>query len=280
MPEMRGRVHQKDIAMFGYVTLSAKNADKAMRDEYKAYYCGLCHVLNERFGAKGTSSLSFDMVFLEMLLSDLFNDKKTEGKETCKVRPFKPHRYITTESSSYAADMQMLLYYYSLLDNLQDENKDKSKIEKLRESVSELEMEYPRQSEAIKKSLSAIHDKEVVDSREPEQLSMLFGRLLGEIFVKDETSHFAEDLRALGCALGRFIYLLDGWDDRRKDRRRGNFNPYPETITEKEAEAMLLNAAASASEAFERLPLDECVPILRNIIYSGIWTKFRRENKQ
>ena len=266
--------------MFGYVTLSAKNADKAMREEYRAYYCGLCHVLNKEYGAKGTSSLSFDMVFLEMLLSDLFDEKKTEGKEICKVRPLKPHRYITTESSLYAADMQMLLYYYSLLDNLQDENKDKSKIEKLKQLAENLEEKYPRQANAIKKNLFAIQSEEKKDNRSPEQLSIFFGKLLGEVFVKDESSHFAEDLRALGCALGRFIYLIDGWDDRKSDKRKGNFNPYPDSMTDKEAEAMLLNAAACASEAFERLPLDECVPILRNIIYSGIWTKFRREKKQ
>ena len=266
--------------MFGYVTLSAKNADKAMRDEYRAYYCGLCHELNRKYGSKGTSSLSFDMVFLEMLLSDLSDEKKTDGEERCRVRPVKPHRYIVTESTAYAADMQMLLYYYSLLDNIQDENKDRAKARKLKGLISSLETEYERQSRAVREKLSQIHAEEKKDNRDPEYLSLLFGQLLGEIFVKDEKEHFAEDLRALGCALGRFIYLIDGWDDRKKDARNGVFNPYPESMTEKEAEEMLLSAAASASESFERLPLDECVPVLRNIIYSGIWSKFRKEKNK
>ena len=34
---------------------------------------------------------------------------------------------------------------------------------------------------------------------------------------------------------------------------------------------MLLSAAADASAAFERLPLDEHISILRNVLYSGIW---------
>ena len=245
--------------MFGYVTLSAKNADKEMRAVYRSYYCGLCHTLNAEYGTKGTSSLSFDMVFLEMLLSDLFDEKKTEGEERCKVRPLSPHKYITTESSEYAADMQMLLYYYSLLDNISDEGKDKNKAEKLKGLISRLESEYSRQSRAIKEKLAAIRAEENKNNKDPEGLSLLFGQLLGEVFVKDENSYFAEDLRALGCALGRFIYLIDAWDDRKKDARNGNFNPFSDSVTEKDAEAMLLSAAASVSEAFERLPLDEFV---------------------
>ena len=42
---------------------------------------------------------------------------------------------------------------------------------------------------------------------------------------------------------------------------------------------MLLDAASSASDAFERLPLDQHVFILRNILYSGIWSKFKEEKE-
>ena len=35
--------------------------------------------------------------------------------------------------------------------------------------------------------------------------------------------------------------------------------------------SLLLSAATDASTAFETLPLDDHLPILRNIIYAGIW---------
>ena len=41
----------------------------------------------------------------------------------------------------------------------------------------------------------------------------------------------------------------------------------------------VIDAAADAGSAFERLPLDQHVPILRNIIYSGIWMRFEVTDK-
>ena len=70
MPEVRASVREEDM-MFGYVTADIANMSKEEKACYKAHYCGLCHVLKERYGTAGTSLLSYDMTFLEMLLSDL-----------------------------------------------------------------------------------------------------------------------------------------------------------------------------------------------------------------
>jgi hypothetical protein len=42
---------------------------------------------------------------------------------------------------------------------------------------------------------------------------------------------------------------------------------------------MLLDAASGAGESAGRLPLDEYNTIIDNILYSGMWTKFREERK-
>ena len=265
--------------MFGYITLSRVNADKEMRLEYKSYYCGLCHVLNQKYGIKGMHSLSFDMVFLTILLSDIYDEDTVKGKERCIVRPLVPHDYICSKGATdYAADMQLLLFYFSLLDNIQDEHKDKIRAKKYEKIATEITSRYPRQYKVLKEKLHELREKEEANEQNPEALSALFGAILGEIFVKDPDFHFAPELRALGEALGRFIYLIDGWDDRASDKKKGCFNPFPEGTKEKDAEKLLLNAAADASLIFERLPLDSSIPIMRNIIYSGIWTRFKKEN--
>ncbi len=266
--------------MFGYITLSRINADKEMRLDYRAYYCGLCHVLSSKYGIKGIHSLSFDMVFLTILLADIYNEKPIKGKERCIVRPLFPHNYTYAGSATdYAADMQMLLFYFSLLDNIADEHKDIGKARKYEHIAIELSEKYPRQYAVLKSNLDELRQREERNEKNPEALSLLFGKILGEIFVMDPEFHFSPELRALGEALGRFVYLIDGWDDRKKDKRKGCFNPYPDNIGEKDAEKLLLNAAADASIVFERLPLDDSVPIMRNIIYSGIWSRFKKESR-
>ncbi len=265
--------------MFGYVTADIKGLSKEERATYKAHYCGLCHVLKERYGSIGTSSLSYDMTFLEMLLSDLNDRKETEGSERCSVHPIKEHTYIYTDSTGYAADMQMLLGYYSLLDNIHDEGKGEKEEEKYRAIITDINNKYPRQSDVLKSSLKEINAKERENSKDAEALALLTGTFLGEIFVDDESSFFRDDLRTLGCGLGRFIYLLDAWCDRKKDRKKGRFNPLSDDIKREEMKEMLLDAAAAASSAFERLPLDQHVSIMRNILYSGIWMRFEVREK-
>ena len=58
--------------MFGYVT--ARKEELKMREftRYRAYYCGLCKVLKERHGLKGQMTLTYDMTFLVMLLTSLY----------------------------------------------------------------------------------------------------------------------------------------------------------------------------------------------------------------
>lgn len=260
--------------MFGYVLLSKENLTKEDKRTYKSYYCGLCHVLKELYGVKGQKSLSYDMVFLDMLLSDLYDEKLTEGKEKCALHTLKAHDYIYSNATYYAAKMQMLLYYYSLLDNKKDEGKDSEKIEEIKDFISKIEEEYPRQAESVKKQLALIEKYEKNNIKDPNALSSAFGALLGEIFVYKDDDHFAPELRMMGSSLGRFIYLLDAWDDRKKDKKKSQFNPLSDSSTRQEIKNMLLENAALFSQAFERLPLDQYLSILRNIVYSGIWIRF------
>ena len=101
--------------------------------------------------------------------------------------------------------------------------------------------------------------------------------MLAELFCWKE-DEWQKELRGLGFFLGKFIYLMDAFEDMEKDTKKGSYNPFllnREAINNAElAEHSLNLMAASAAECFERLPLIENVEILRNILYAGIWTKY------
>lgn len=255
--------------MFGYLT-ATRGLEKEDIAKYRAYYCGLCHVLKEKYGKTGTINLSYDMTFVAMLLSDLYDAPITNGSERCAFKPLKEHVYSLTKYTEYAADMQMLLSYYSALDDVKDEGKGKAREAKLGKFLPEIEKRYPRQSKALCSALASLDIAEKEHPDMPEMLATTFGLSFGEVLTPDGDDFFATALRALGCSLGRFIYLMDAADDRKSDRRKGLFNPLLDVDDEKIHE-MLLSAATDASTAFETLPLDDHLPILRNIIYAGIW---------
>lgn len=266
--------------MFGYVVLNKADASEKEKAQYKAHYCGLCHVLGERYGRKGMMALSYDMVFLDLLLEDLYNETPHTGKERCKVHPLKEHDYQYSEATGYAADMQMLLSYYSYLDNFNDEGKEEKKVLQYKASAERLSDRFPRQAKAIKERLEELGEIEKRKEKTPEKCALIFGRLLGEVFAREDNGFFSADLRSLGCALGRYIYLLDAWTDKAKDDKKGLYNPLSDDITREKMEEMLLDAASAASIAFERLPLDDNLSVLRNILYSGIWCKFGAKEKE
>jgi hypothetical protein len=108
--------------------------------------------------------------------------------------------------------------------------------------------------------------------------------MLGEICVWKEDI-WARDLRELGFYLGKFIYLMDAYDDLEKDKKSGNFNILlpllasgPDSF-EETVKALLLDMAACCCRAFERLPIVKDVDILRNVLYSGIWVRYNQVRK-
>ena len=60
--------------MFGYVTIYRKGLADAEMERYQGYYCGLCQALGRRYGRTGQLSLSYDMAFVCILLTALYDE--------------------------------------------------------------------------------------------------------------------------------------------------------------------------------------------------------------
>ena len=58
--------------MFGYVTVNKPEIKFKDFDMYRSFYCGLCRELRERYGIPGQISLTYDMTFVVLLLSGVY----------------------------------------------------------------------------------------------------------------------------------------------------------------------------------------------------------------
>ena len=98
--------------MFGYVT--ASKPELKMKDfyKYKAYYCGLCKVLREKYGFLGQLTLTYDMTFLVILLHSLYESDMSLEEHRCVVHPAKKQKMLYNEITEYAADMNIVLTYF------------------------------------------------------------------------------------------------------------------------------------------------------------------------
>ena len=107
--------------MFGYVVVNKPELKFREFDVYRAYYCGLCHSLSKRHGLSGQLTLSYDMTFLVILLSSLYEPEHSVTSKRCIVHPLKRQNIISSEFTDYVADMNVILSYFKCLDDWHDD---------------------------------------------------------------------------------------------------------------------------------------------------------------
>ena len=289
--------------MFGYVTVNRPEMKVKELEVYRSYYCGLCHALHRRYGRKGQMVLSYDATFLTLLLTGVYEPEESERRGRCLVHPAILHRETANRYTEYAADMDVMLAYLKAVDDWKDEKKHSAKFLAmlLHHDYCTLRSRYPRQARALARSLKALSRMEqktrAKGAGAPGQLSYAeqmsgvleridraagyTGSFFGEMCAAHQ-DHWEADLRETGFYLGKFIYLMDAYDDLEADGRNGSFNVLAELKRleeehfEQVLKEILLDTAACCCRSFERLPILKNVELLRNILYSGIWVRFHQ----
>lgn len=262
--------------MFGYVICNRQGLEKEETERYQSLYCGLCRQLGKRFGQMQRMTLNYDLTFVALLLSALYEPEERCDEFVCVVHPFHKKESADNIYLSYAADMTIALTYYKCLDDWQDDKNPGSRLlQKLLESdYRKVEERYPRQCTAIAESVKRLRQLELDPDSIPDDAVNCSGRMLAEIFVYQE-DFWAESLRSFGYALGRFVYLMDAAVDYEKDKKSGNYNPlFSMEKKPEEVEDVLRGMIGSATSEFEKLPIVQDAHLIRNILYAGVWQKY------
>ncbi len=266
--------------MFGYIMVNKPELKIREFDMYHEYYCGLCRRLKACHGTASQFSLSFDHVFLIMLLTGLYEPQETRGKTRCVIHPLKEQNVRYNEFTDYLADMTVVFARLKCMDDWNDEKKISRKAygSLLKKQYEKVRDKYPEKVEIIEQGILNVEKAEQEQEKNIDVISGYFARLFSEIFAvyNDEWEY---SLRRIGFYLGKYIYIMDAFDDLEKDIRENLYNPFKEKSHEENFEEyirqiLMVNAAECARE-FEKLPIvSGQVSVLRNILYSGIWSKF------
>ena len=269
--------------MFGFVMADMKELSDEAQKRYCSVYCGVCRRMRMRVSRSARLGLSYDVTFLAMLLMSLYEPEETVGKRACGLHPIRPRPWVDNAYVAYGADMNIALAYYNALDDLEDEGKLSARIAKniFGKEMDEIRALYPEKCKVIEDNLAALRVLEKENCPNPDRTAACFGALLGELFVYREDM-WADRLRRLGDALGRFIYLADAAVDYRKDKEKGRYNPFIAANMSPDWDAwenILVLLMEQCTGYFEQLPLVQDKDILDNILYSGIWLQFRSKQR-
>ncbi len=279
--------------MFGYV-IPNKNELKVREFEvYNSYYCAVCHSIRDRYGQIPRLLLTYDSVFLSMLLSSPDETPDNIDQFRCMTHPTRIRNISTsTDEIDYAADMMILLGYYNLRDDYEDE---KSIIglagsAYLKRAFKKINKKYPEKSELVGKHLKQLTEVEKKGSDIFDEAAEPFSFLMEEIFDYESKylSEYKDEYRKIGFLLGKWIYLADAFDDLEKDLKKKNYNPVlrqfgynkgehsGESIDDfkmRTNERIRLNLElylANISEQAKILPLKKNKEIIENIVFLGL----------
>ncbi len=254
---------------------------------FTAAYAG---ELRERYGITGQLTLTYDMTFVIMLLSGLYEPPTKVGTSRCIVHPVRKQPVRKNEVTEYAADMNVFLAYYKCVDDWKDEKKvlrlAYSKL--LKNKDKKAEALWKKKTDAIVGYLNEISAMEKAGETDIDRISGCFGRVMEEILAWKE-DQWEPSLRRMGFYLGKFIYLMDAYEDVEDDLEKGNYNPFATDYImegfQDRVRQILIMMMAEASREFEKLPIIKYADILRNILYSGVWCRFetvseKRKEKQ
>lgn len=271
--------------MFGYVVINKPELKVKDLDVYQTFYCGLCRTLYQKYGRVAQTTLNFDMTFLAILLSGLYEPEGENKIFRCGFHPTRQRTIRFDPCIEYAADMTILLTYMKCEDDWIDDKKiTRLAYEKLlSKGYHRIKERYPQKLEQIETAMKQLSTLEKENCQDIDQMASLFGKVMAEI-VSWKQDEWCTVLYRLGDYLGRFIYLLDAYDDIEDDIKHDQYNPlkkdYGESYFEDRAKMILETMVAEASIEFETLPILEYIDILRNILYSGIWSKYEMIRKK
>ncbi len=267
--------------MFGYININRKGLSEEGIKAYQAYYCGLCRTLKSSCGARGQMFLNYDMTFLIVFLTGLYELEHEETEFTCPLHPTKRQKAWINEATAYAADMNIILAYHNLEDDWKDDRAytKKALARVLAKDYERIKRKYPRQTAAVEHFMQKLAEAEAAQEANLDVIAGLTGEMMGEVFdwKKDEWS---DEIRCMSYYMGKFIYLMDAFEDLEKDKKNQSYNPFLKMVCQREgdfetfAKLILTSMISECAKSFERLPILVHADLLRNVLYSGVWSKY------
>ncbi|WP_026883873.1 DUF5685 family protein [Clostridium akagii] len=277
--------------MFGYVTPCKSELKMKDYEKFKAYYCGLCLSLKKNYGNIPRLLINYDMTFIAVLLDALSEKKCDYTIGRCIAHPLKKRIFIVNNSAlNYASFLNLALAYYKLADDVKDEKSLKSIVftHIIKNYVHKFPDRLKKHSDFIKGRLNALYKLEDNDvSMGIDELSHPFAELTAFIVSEYPENNLQKDLLYnLGYNLGKWIYIIDAFDDLEDDIASNKFNALVRTLNtdnlnfedfkssiKERIDFILVTSARNCFESLNKLSLCTNNDILYNILQNGLLEK-------
>lgn len=284
--------------MFGYVQPLRTELKIREWNEFRKFYCGVCTALKEK-SFLSQFFLTYDSVFFSLLLTTLNGTVPVQKKRFCFLT-MKSVRYYESDEITLSSLAFLLLLKYKLIDDYTDSKDILRKIFSgiTAKVVNIKDKEFTQKfEEKVLKYLKMLSKKEQEKCSSIDETANIFGELAAIFF--ESVGNFDSDtsfvMKYLGEYLGKWIYVLDAYDDLEKDAKKGNYNPIIEEFKKEwedsnkdtvifknriktSIEERLKDYIEEITKAYDLLILKspQFKGILDNMVYLGLWSQTYR----
>lgn len=263
--------------MFGYIRPVESELLVKEYEFYRAVYCSLCKTGGRRVSRFSRFFLNYDFVFLALVRLALTREQVSTERTFCPYRLKKKTVLAENDAVTYTTAAFGLLSYYKLCDDIADLRgfrRLKKRLllplfSRMRRKAARLYPELDRQVAAAMEAFSIAENKAGSAVDQAADGFAAITRILASCGLEGEAKDVAE---VCGYHLGRFIYIIDAFDDCREDDRRSEYNCLNSRYgsaeaTETHAEQVLLTLKDSMAAFSRAYALADGCP-LDNLIYN------------
>lgn len=269
--------------MFGYITPQVCELKVRDYELFKAYYCGLCKALGKEY--RRTAVLNYDCTFIYLLGDSLQNAETDVQSCKCALHPVRGRCKVVSNSVVYATDVNILMAAAKAADDVQDRGGLLSRLalKGLGKAYRKAAARIPAINSLMLETAQKLGELERTGSANTDEVADTYARLFGAVLQELDVvqSHILYDI---GYSLGRWVYLIDAYDDIEEDIKNGNYNVFvnryhlvgkPPEDVKQQVELSFNYTLSQAMEALSRLELKKNRVLLENIICFGLKARTR-----
>ena len=219
--------------MLGYVQIFKPELKVREYEVYMGYYCGVCKYIGAEYGQLPRMVLSYDAAFLALLLACVDETPDAPVQEHCIAHHIKDKTIIRNRAVEYAGDVMLILAWYKMLDDAQDEGKiyAKASARLLKRLHRKLVQKYPALCDGIEINLAKLNGLEKAKCASLDEAAESFSKIMDVIFregaraLYPDLQELHETFGRIGYHMGKWIYLMDAADDIEENIESGAYNP-------------------------------------------------------
>jgi len=219
--------------MLGYVQIFKPELKVREYEVYMGYYCGVCKYIGAEYGHLPRMVLSYDAAFLALLLACVDETPDAPVQEHCIAHHIKDKTIIRNRAVEYAGDVMLILAWYKMLDDAQDEGKiyATASARLLKKLHRKLQKKYPVLCDGIEINLAKLNGLEKAKCASLDEAAESFSKIMDVIFSEGartlypDLQELHETFGRIGYHMGKWIYLMYAADDIEENIDSGANNP-------------------------------------------------------